>query len=144
MQFGIVCQENYKLSRMDWVDVARAIAIIFVYLGHWSTARITSFAYSFHLQLFFIISGFFAVRQQKYGWKEFIQKQIVSLAIPLFLWAWISFVISRFDTETFFIREFKILFLEPASIQPNYWFIPAILSISIGYYILLKIFHSGG
>lgn len=144
MKLSITFQQDYGLNRIDWIDVARAITIIFVYLGHWSTARITSFAYAFHLQLFFIISGFFAIKQQKYTWKKFILKQINSFVIPLFIWAWISLVISCWDTEVFFINKFKILFLDPASIQPNYWFIPAILGVSIAYYLLLRVFHSGG
>ena len=47
-------------KRVGWIDVARGLALIFVYLGHWVTPRMAPFAYAFHLQLFFVLSGFFA------------------------------------------------------------------------------------
>lgn len=54
-----------RAERIGWVDVAKGFAMVFVYLGHWSTARVTTLAYSFHLQLFFIIAGFFCIQPQK-------------------------------------------------------------------------------
>ena len=52
-------------ERKKWVDVAKAIAMIFVYLGHWITTHLGGLAYGFHLQLFFLVAGFFASRMIK-------------------------------------------------------------------------------
>lgn len=53
-------------SRLDFMDAAKCIGILLVVLGHCTTFpsegllhRIPTFIYSFHMPLFFIISGFF-------------------------------------------------------------------------------------
>lgn len=50
-------------NRLDYIDAAKAIAIILVIIGHsnWLGAipRVGGIIYSFHMPLFFIISGFF-------------------------------------------------------------------------------------
>lgn len=126
-----------ETKRIDWIDVARGLALIFVYLGHWITARVEVLAYGFHLQLFFIISGFFIIRDGEKAW-EFAKKKICTIAIPLFLWACISFIINRFDAESFSGSELSVLFLDPASVQPNYWFLPALLAVSLIYIYIYK------
>lgn len=126
-------------KRYDWVDIARAIAIIFVYIGHWQTPKLGAFAYSFDLFLFFMVSGFFAMKNQKYTFIEFLKKEIKSLIIPIFLWAWIAIIISNLDNPTSIMNNGINLFTNVVAIQTNYWFIPAIFSVSIVYYLLLKL-----
>ena len=50
-------------QRLEYIDSAKAIAIILVIVGHchWLGAipNLGSFIYSFHMPLFFIVSGFF-------------------------------------------------------------------------------------
>ena len=52
-----------KKNRIHYVDAAKAIAIILVIIGHcyWNSAipRLSNLIYSFHMPLFFIVSGFF-------------------------------------------------------------------------------------
>lgn len=126
-------------SRLGWVDAARAIAMIFVYLGHWLTARIEVTAYSFHLQLFFMISGFFALNNQRKNTKEFLIKQFFSLIVPMFLWSFISFVYLRLDAESFQFSEILGWLSNPGAVQPNYWFFPAIAGVVISAYFILKL-----
>ena len=54
------------MNRVKYFDVAKGIAIILVIIGHCLslytsnlTSNLTNFIYSFHMPLFFIISGFF-------------------------------------------------------------------------------------
>lgn len=49
-----------KKSRLDYFDAAKGLAIIAVILGHCNLGLVNSFVYSFHLPLFFIISGYFS------------------------------------------------------------------------------------
>jgi hypothetical protein len=42
-------------NRIGWIDICKAITICFIYFEHWNTDNLRSFAYSFHLQLFFIL-----------------------------------------------------------------------------------------
>lgn len=45
-------------NRLKWLDVAKGIAIIGVIVGHSYDGFITRFIYSFHMPLFFILSGY--------------------------------------------------------------------------------------
>ena len=131
--------KSNKNIRLDWVDICRGIAIIFVFLGHWETQHITAFAYAFHLSLFFLISGFFAADcTKKYTIKEYFIKKVSTIIIPLMLWGWISLIINHLD-NTFEISELKEFFINPASVQANYWFLPALFTVSITYYFLKKL-----
>lgn len=60
-------------GRLEWIDVARGIGIIAVVAGHvWTRGPLRDAVYSFHMPLFFLLSGFlsrpqppahFAIRQ---------------------------------------------------------------------------------
>lgn len=124
--------------RIEWIDILRGMAIIFVYLGHWNTSHLGPFAYSFHLKLFFMISGFFAIDcVEKYTFKQFFKKKFLTIMIPLFIWDIISIVIRYFDTN-FILKDLLYIFYEPKMGQDNYWFLPALFGLSILYYILKK------
>ena len=73
-----------NLSRKEWVDYARAIAIILIVIGHANApSKIVRFLYSFHVQTFFIISGFFLNCDMPFG--AFLLKRVKRLLIPYFL-----------------------------------------------------------
>lgn len=87
---------------------------------------------------FFVISGFFAKSSYRQPVRIFIINKLLTLALPLFLWAFISTVIQFLDSS-FYITDLTPVFENPASIQPNYWFFSCLLSISITFYFLLKL-----
>lgn len=126
-------------KRYDYVDVIKGIAMIFIYLGHWTTQYITGFAYLFHLQCFFLVSGFFANKQTRRSVKEWGKRNFVKLLVPYFVWVVVSFVFNNLDNAELSLNDFKKIFMEPNSIQPNYWFFPSIIAIITCYYFLRKI-----
>jgi len=73
------------VKRYDFLDVAKAIGIYLVIIGHlvmfnWKTFR---FIFAFHMPLFFIIAGFIHGRKDLPGFKSFIKKQIKYYLLPL-------------------------------------------------------------
>lgn len=72
---------NTKVNRVEWIDVAKGIAIILMILGHCisidSWFRLIIF--SFHMPFFLIVSGYFYKRT---NFKIFIKKQVQGLLIP--------------------------------------------------------------
>ena len=49
-----------KQSRLDYMDLAKGIGILAVILGHvYKNTVFGTLLYSFHLPLFFLISGYF-------------------------------------------------------------------------------------
>lgn len=67
-------------DRLDWVDVARGIGIVAVVIGHvWTRGPLRDALYSFHMPLFFILSGMLS-RPQPVG--RFTRRQLVSQMRP--------------------------------------------------------------
>ena len=67
------------------IDIARGIACFLVIVGHVPTtpAFLHTWVYSFHMPLFFIISG--VVINTDYTFKQFVIKRIKGLLIPYYL-----------------------------------------------------------
>lgn len=71
-------------KRFDFVDVLKVIAIILVVVGHYSNDDSTRrFVYSFHIPLFFIISGFL---YKKRSFVVELKRCCSSLLLPYFLY----------------------------------------------------------
>lgn len=69
-------------KRIEYIDVARALGMIAIIIGRvgfstWPVA--VRIMFSFHLPIFFIISGLLA---RKYPWRELIKKRLKSLIVP--------------------------------------------------------------
>lgn len=81
-------------ARIDYLDIAKAVAIFLVMMGHIADSSAMFFyrrvIYSFHMPLFLIISGI--VTKHRAGgystdtWKSFIKKNAFALIIPYFFW----------------------------------------------------------
>lgn len=72
---------NVKLERNKTIDVLKGIGILFVMLGHQNLV-IGHFIYSFHMPLFFLISGYL---YKKKDVKESVTKDFQRLIIPYFI-----------------------------------------------------------
>lgn len=70
-------------NRIEWVDTAKGIGLLLVMLGHLPTPYLDTWIYTFHMPLFFFLSGF-VFSGQKYSFKDFLIKRIKSLVIPYF------------------------------------------------------------
>lgn len=71
------------VKRVDYLDYSKGIAIILVVLGHiCSGGNIKTYIYSFHMPLFFIISGYLFNYSNVKSLKEFINKKAKAYLIP--------------------------------------------------------------
>lgn len=58
-------------NRIAWVDIAKGIGIVLVLIGHISQNKnLHYFIYSFHMPLFFIISGYLYSEKEQYVRKK--------------------------------------------------------------------------
>lgn len=78
------------------IDIMKGIAILCVMLGHttWIPGYLGAFIYSFHMPLFFIVSGYFAKtynEDQRCGW-DFMKKNMRQLLVPYIIIAGLSCV----------------------------------------------------
>ena len=84
-----------KTSRLSFIDITRAFAILLIVFGHvivhnFNTYWLFNIIYSFHVVLFFIISGYLYNREKSD--KEFIIKKFLTLIIPYFIFAFVFFI----------------------------------------------------
>lgn len=79
-------------KRIEWIDVAKGIGIWLMIFNHialdYGQNAMKIFIASFHMPLFFIISGFTmnGSHLSKHAMMEYILKRVVTLLIPYFLW----------------------------------------------------------
>lgn len=72
------------MTRNRYIDTVKAVGIFLVILGHHETI-FTQYIYSFHMPLFFFLSGIFHKNYSSY--RIFLEKKIKSLIIPYFFFA---------------------------------------------------------
>lgn len=87
---------NQVHRRIEYIDFAKFIAIVFVCLGHavqylsvldfFLDNPIWNFIYSFHMPFFMILSGFFFSRSINKSFKDLVVKKITQLIIPSWVW----------------------------------------------------------
>lgn len=145
-------------NRIKYIDISKAFAIIFIVLGHAlvhseNCKLIFKFLYSFHVVLFFILSGMTFVIKEPF--LPFFKKKFKIIMIPYFIWA-ILFLIpyllfgsdvsnklstnSSFDLKTLLIN---ILYGNGnnSNLKQNssLWFLPALFSMEIFYYFVIAL-----
>jgi acyltransferase len=78
------------INRFNWVDNVKGLAIILVVLGH-IASPFSAFIYSFHMPLFFIVSGFFLNPTNEL--KSEIFRSFKRLFKPFFIYLTLGFII---------------------------------------------------
>ena len=129
------------MQRVEHIDYLKGFAILMVLLGHIFIAKAPAgthypfceMIYSFHMSLFFFVSGFLAYKTNKIKEKGavfFLKKRAVSLLVPYLFWLLIApyFIKNSYPTN---IKELinKFYFIP----NLNYWFLPLLFIYNIIY-----------
>lgn len=133
-------------ARYPWVDSMKFLGIFAIYLGHFENAAGFSyrFVFTYHVPLFFFISGFFAIQKKELTFINFLKKKIKTLVIPYLIFSLISVLLIAIKANSAAGPIKKNLIQVLMGIRNNLpagslWFIPCLFVISIIYYLLLKI-----
>ena len=82
--------KDKKVERILWIDVAKAIGTILVVLGHLcyvcSSPKVNQAIYSFHVPLFFFLSGFVITRHKNETLTSFFKSKFFRLIFPAFIY----------------------------------------------------------
>ncbi len=142
--------KSYEKS-IDWIFIAKGIGIILVVIGHYTPTdypiywkNIKEVIYTFHMPLFFILSGYLYC-EAKQTYKQLVVKKTKRLLLPYVSIALIFFFIKS-STGLFVQLQHPItresilaLALDPVhSYMPLLWFIHALFFIFLIYPLLKK------
>ena len=75
--------EGNITDRLGYIDVAKGIGILCVMLGHFGIQAIDKVVFTFHMPLFFLISGYF-INDNVSIW-EFVKRKISRLLVPYYV-----------------------------------------------------------
>ena len=98
-----------KKKREEFIDIAKGIAILCVIIGHtWKNAypadkRLMVFIYSFHMPLFFILSGW-CLKSTDVKISSVIVKKIKQLVVPYVV---INFIRTMIMSPELFLKTWK-------------------------------------
>lgn len=135
-------------ERIDWLDVAKGIGIFLVVLGHNSiTPGFFGWIYSFHMPLFFYLSGFLFSADKYNSTLDFIKRKAQTLLLP-----YLSFFVLIY---IYWLLAIQKVWLNPVgSLQPildffygsthlktiftPLWFLPALFLVEVIFYLIYK------
>ena len=143
------------MNDIKWVNCAKGIGIFLVVYGHMQRGvfradlgmneelfnYLDTFIYSFHMPLFFILSGlFFLSSIEKYKFKSFISIKLQTLLYPFVVWSLIQGGIQYFmngaTNSTVGVGEVLNMFSTP---QQQMWFLYALFCIMVFFAILWRL-----
>ena len=139
-----------KEKRVDWIDFCKGVTIILVILGHCITRMgstgiegvINLLIYSFHMPLFFFISGINI--KLDCSFKEFVLKKIKNILLPGYFFSLLLLIYKIVDSQGVFLNVlsinevYHILFMTNKSIMGEYWFLPALFTGEILFFLIFK------
>jgi acyltransferase len=138
--------------RIFWLDSVKALGIFLVVFGHMIPhSPLKQYVYSFHVPLFFFVSGYLFDRR-KYNFGQFLRRRFSSLIIPYLFFAALSFLFWFFIVRNVSIggRALAIDPLKPligilygtgsgdwsVPMNPALWFLPCLFVVEMGFYFV--------
>lgn len=142
-----MAESRLHTNRIGWVDTAKALGVLLVITGHllYSTRyrALLQLIYSFHMPLFFVLSGYvFRVRREE-RLIPFLCKKADRLLVPTFwfvwgLWPVLRYLYRRSPTvgveavEGLFFVKGLVLYNDPC------WFFIVLFEVYVAAFLLLR------
>lgn len=141
-------------KRIGWVDYAKGIGIFLVVLGHVLrgllpailspsplTQAIDQWIYTFHMPLFFFLSGLFIVRSAAKPLPTLVQDKLQTIAYPYFVWSLLQELLRIGSGQVDGDRVTALTQLWQILYQPvmQFWFLYVLLLMSLGFGVAYKL-----
>lgn len=83
---------NY--NRVTWLDVAKCIGIVLIYLGHfrYDAGLFYEYVFKFHVPLFFFLAGCSCTYEKELSFTEFLKKKALRILIPFYVFAFLALI----------------------------------------------------
>jgi acyltransferase len=127
-------------KRIDWVDNMKAVAIFLVVAGHYVNTPVAhAYLYSFHVHLFFLVSGLLFSRKDQGPLKNVVTKRLRTLAAPYIIFESLryGFILLRrnFGRTPDMSRDVLAPLYDIATFRAG-WFLGVLFVVSIAYYVI--------
>jgi fucose 4-O-acetylase-like acetyltransferase len=144
MKIGMQMKMGAARDPFEWTLIAKGIGIFFVVVGHFDPENspiywsgIKGIIYSFHMPLFFILSGYL-YSHGKYSYSELIKAKVKRLLYPFASIA-VTFLLIKYVVGQFFSLKYPVdidniyaLLTDPInSYMPLLWFMHALFLIFV-------------
>lgn len=130
-----------KKTRLAWIDIAKGYGILLVILAHIYKFE---YIYSFHLPLFFIISGY-THNSTNVDFYIFLRKKFRTVVIPYFslgtvllLYSFITYAKNNYETSQYVQLFVKFILQERLW---TLWFLSCLFVLNIYFYWLVRLFR---
>lgn len=142
-------------NRLNVIDVAKGIGIILVVFAHVNyTHELLVFIYSFHMPLFFIVSGILFQKEKYPKFGDFVKRRFKGLMVPYIIYellsicclygaeriygVWQLFDVSK-EQYLEYIYQIAISNWSRVHVNQPLWFLPCLFLVEILYFFLAKL-----
>jgi len=145
---AIIVIGDFMQKRIEWLDMAKGWGILLIIFGHMGTfiCPVTYYPhiviYSFHIPLFFFLSGYlFSVGK---GFGDFLKKKLRTIVLPYFFFAAVLLLYNMYEAKR--LGKFTVPWLlencRKILIQDRYWtiwFLAAVFSMNLLMYLIVRL-----
>ncbi|MFW7363640.1 acyltransferase family protein [Vagococcus fluvialis] len=132
--------------RVDWVDISKLFGMFFIYLGHLGSKSGLAYpwVYTFHVPLFFFLSGCLENYNKKNLSNNFKSK-IISLLIPFYFFSiLVSLLVAVNTNSTDIIKRFVSIWINGGirntlPVGTGLWFLTCLFIIEVLFSIIKKL-----
>ena len=135
--------KNISVKKIiKWLDIARGYGILLVILGHIGVAGGERWIYTFHMPLFFFLSGYTINVHPRFS--KFLAKKVQTLLVPYFCMGMITILFQIFfnpspDITYFnnFLNKFRELFTQMRAW--DLWFLATLFWLELIFYGIVRL-----
>ena len=147
---GEATAQRPPAARVEWVDYARGIGIVLVVVGHTlgglknagvlASDPLHDWIYSFHMPLFFLLSGLFVTRAADGPAAEFVAGKVRTVAYPYLVWSvlqtLVQFVLAPFTNQKVAVASLLTILYRPVM---QFWFLYTLFAVFLLFLGLYKL-----
>lgn len=136
-----------KIKRLNWIDMAKGFAMILVMFGHAPfSSSIQAEIYTFHLPLFFFMSGYLFSNAKYNNFAAFFKKRFITIGIPYFCFSFIEYIYFFLFNNKQNVSPLKSLigtiiplrFNNGTSHNGTLWFIVCLFMAELIFFLIVK------
>lgn len=142
----MIANNNFSKKRIETIDILKGIAILTVVIGHSGFGTIVPrYFSSFHMQIFFVLSGFLYVPGKFHSLSELLKRKAKTLLIPYVFFASITIISCLLITGIYQSNYFDFpyclvgLVYSNRSIFPingGLWFLQCLFLVEVMFWII--------